>query len=186
MSNYKEIVQKIEPDFQKVITFLEGEVMKIRTSLLSPSLVENIKVKIEENELSIRELGTISLISSNMMLIQPWDKLYIQPIEKAINESNLGMSPVVSKEGLRLSAPALSQDYRDNLIRILSEKKENARKTIRHFREEAWKNIQDEFKKSEIREDDKFKAKDELQKLVDKYNEKIEEITERKKKEIQG
>jgi len=165
---------------------LEGEVMKIRTSLLSPSLVENIKVKIEENELSIRELGTISLISSNMMLIQPWDKLYIQPIEKAINESNLGMSPVVSKEGLRLSAPALSQDYRDNLIRILSEKKENARKTIRHFREEAWKNIQDEFKKSEIREDDKFKAKDELQKLVDKYNEKIEEITERKKKEIRG
>jgi len=165
---------------------LEGEVMKIRTSLLSPSLVENIKVKIEENELSIRELGTISLISSNMMLIQPWDKLYIQPIEKAINESNLGMSPVVSKEGLRLSAPALSQDYRDNLIRILSEKKENARKTIRHFREEAWKSIQDEFKKSEIREDDKFKAKDELQKLVDKYNEKIEEITERKKKEIQG
>jgi len=186
MSNYQEIVQKIEPDFQKVITFLEGEIMKIRTSLLSPSLIENIKVKIEENELSIRELGTISLISSNMILIQPWDQLYIQPIEKAINESHLGINPVVSKEGLRLSAPALSQDYRDNLIRILLEKKENARKTIRHFREEDWKKIQDEFKKSEIREDDKFRAKDELQKLVDKYNEKIEEITERKKKEIQG
>jgi len=185
MSNYKEIVEKIEPDFQKVITFLEGEVMKIRTSSLSPSLVENIKVKIDENELSIRELGTISLISSNMMLIQPWDRLYIQPIEKAINESNLGINPVVSKEGLRLSSPSLSQDYRDNLIRILSEKKENARKTIRHFREESWKRIQDEFKKSEIREDDKFKAKDELQKLVDKYNEKIEEIVKRKKKEIQ-
>ena len=186
MSNYQEIVQKVEPDFEKVIVFLEGEIMKIRTSLLSPSLVENIKVKIEENELSIRELGTISLVSANVMLIQPWDKLYIQPIEKAINESNLGMNPVVSKEGLRLSAPALSQDYRDNLIRILLEKKEDARKTIRHFREEVWKRIQDEFKKSEIREDDKFRAKDELQKLVDKYNEKIEEMTERKKKEIQG
>ena len=186
MSNYQEIVQKVESDFQKVITFLEGEIMKIRTSLLSPSLVENIKVKIEEDELSIRELGTISLVSGNVMLIQPWDKLYIQPIEKAINESNLGINPVVSKEGLRLSAPTLSQDYRDNLIRILLEKKENARKTIRHFREEVWKKIQDEFKKSEIREDDKFRAKDELQKLVDKYNEKIEEMTERKKKEIQG
>lgn len=185
MSNYQEIVQKIEPDLQKAIAFLESEIMKIRTSLISPALVENIKVKIEENELSIRELGTISLVSANVMLIQPWDKLYIQPIEKAINESNLGMSPVVSKEGLRLSAPALSQDYRDNLVRILLEKKENARKTIRHFREEAWKKIQDEFRKSEIREDDKFRAKDELQKLVDKYNEKIEEMTERKKKEIQ-
>jgi len=105
-----------------------------------------------------------------MMLIQPWDKLYIQPIEKAINDSNLGMNPIASKEGLRLSSPSLSQDYRDNLIRILSEKKENARKTIRHFREEIWKKIQDDFKKSEMREDDKFKAKDELQKLVDKYN----------------
>jgi len=186
MSNHKEIIQKVEPDFQKVITFLEGEIMKIRTSSLSPSLVENIKVKIDENELTIRELGTISLISSGMMLIQPWDKLYIQPIEKAINDSNLGMNPIASKEGLRLSSPSLSQDYRDNLIRILSEKKENARKTIRHFREEIWKKIQDDFKKSEMREDDKFKAKDELQKLVDKYNEKIEEITERKKKEIQS
>jgi ribosome recycling factor len=186
MSNYKEIVQEIEPDFQKVITFLEGEIIKIRTSLLSPSLVENIKVKIDENELSIRELGTISLVSSGMLLIQPWDKLYIQPIEKAINESNLGINPIASKDGIRLSAPALSQDYRDNLIRILSEKKEDARKTIRHFREEVWKKIQDDFKKSEIREDDKFKAKDELQKLVDKYNDKIEEMIERKKKEIQG
>jgi len=186
MSNYKEIIQKIEPELQKVITFLEGEIMKIRTSLLSPSLVENIKVKIDENELTIRELGTISLISSNMILIQPWDKLYIQPIEKAINDSNLGMNPVASKDGLRLSAPALSQDYRDNLIRILSEKKEDARKTIRHFREDVWKKIQDESRSGEIREDDKFKAKDELQKLIDKYNEKIEEMTERKKKEIQG
>ena len=64
MSNHKEIIQKVEPDFQKVITFLEGEIMKIRTSSISPSLVENIKVKIDENELTIRELGTISLISS--------------------------------------------------------------------------------------------------------------------------
>ena len=184
MSDYKEIVEKIEPELKKAISFLEEEMLKIRTSLLSPSLVEDIKVEFEGGQLSIKELAAVSLISPREMLIQPWDKSYLQPIEQAIQSSSLGIAPVVDKDSIRLPAPSLSEEYRKNLLQILAEKKENARKTVRHFREEAWKEVQEGCRKSEIREDDKFRAKDELQKLVDKYNEKISEITERKTKEI--
>ncbi|GAH19700.1 unnamed protein product, partial [marine sediment metagenome] len=78
----------------------------------------------------------------------------------------------------------LTEEYRKNLLKILSEKMEEARKTIRRWREEAWDKIQEKTKEGEIREDDKFRAKDELQDLIDEYNQKIEEIGERKKKEI--
>ncbi len=186
MSDYKQIIEKIEPELKKALGFLEEEMLKIRTSLLSPSLIEDIKVEIEGNQLSIRELAAVSLISPREMLIQPWDKSYLEPIQRAIEKSSLGIAPIVTKDGIRLPAPSLSQEYRKNLLQILAEKKENARKTVRHFREEAWKEVQGECRKSEIREDDKFRAKDELQELVDKYNEKISEMTERKAKEIEG
>ncbi|GAH75097.1 unnamed protein product [marine sediment metagenome] len=90
----------------------------------------------------------------------------------------------MDKDLIRLSLPTLSEEYRKNLLRIFSEKMEEARKTIRHWRGTAWDEIQEKTKTGEIREDDKFRAKDELQDLIDEYNQKIEEIGERKKKEI--
>ena len=186
MSDYQQIIKKIEPELRKAINFLEEEMLKIRTSLVSPSLVEDIKVNFQGNQLLIKELAAVSLISPREILIQPWDKSYLQSIQEAIEKSSLGMNPVITKDGIRLSAPSLSQEYRENLLRLLAKKKENSRETVRHFREEAWKKIQEEFRKKEISEDDKFRAKDKLQELVDKYNEKIEEIAERKRKEIEG
>ena len=96
----------------------------------------------------------------------------------------MGFSPVVSGEVIRINLPPLSDEYRQNLIKILSGLQEDVKKTIRHFREESWDEIQEKTKAGEIREDDKFKAKDELQKIVDEYNEKVEKIGERKEKEI--
>jgi ribosome recycling factor len=186
MSDYKQIIEKIEPELKKAINFLEEEMLKIRTSFLSPSLVEDIEVEIEGNQLSVKELAAISLISSREMSIQPWDKSYLQPIQKAIEKSSLGIAPVISKDSIRLSAPSISQEYRKKLLQVVADKKEDTRKTLRHFREEAWKKIQEESKKGGISEDDKFRAKDKLQKLVDEYNEKISGITERKSKEIEG
>jgi ribosome recycling factor len=90
----------------------------------------------------------------------------------------------VDKDLIRLSLPPLTEEYRKNLLKILSEKIEEARKTIRRWREEAWSEIQEKFREGKIREDDKFRAKDELQDLIDEYNQKIEAIGERKKKEI--
>jgi ribosome recycling factor len=181
---YKEIIDKIRPELDKVINFLERELAKIRTGKATPSLVEDIEVECFGQKLLLKQLAAISAPESRQILIQPWDKSYLEPIQKALSQSTIGISPIVDKDLIRLSSPPLSEEYRKNLLKILSEKIEETRKTIRHWREEAWDEIQEKTKTGEIREDDKFRAKDELQDLIDRYNQKIEEIGERKKKEI--
>lgn len=183
--SYKEIIQKIKPELEKVISFLENELAKIRTGRASPSLVEDLIVECFGGKFPLRQLAAISSPEPKQIVIQPWDKSYIGPIEKAISNSNLGLSPIVDKDLIRISLPPLSEEYRKDLLRFLSEKQEEARKTIRRWREKAWDEIQEKAKEGEIREDDKFRSKDELQKLVDEYHKKIEEIGERKKKEIE-
>ncbi|MDI6592048.1 MAG: ribosome recycling factor [Patescibacteria group bacterium] len=182
--NYKDIINKIRPELDKVIAFLERELLKIRTSRATPSLVEDILVECFGQRFLLKQLAAISVPEPRQILIQPWDKSYIEGIVKALEKTGIGANPIVDKEVIRINLPPLSEEYRKNLLRLISEKQEEVRKTIRRWREEAWKEIQEKYREGEIREDDKFKAKDELQDLIDEYNAKIEEIGERKKKEI--
>ena len=184
MENYKEIIEKIKPELEKVIQFFEGELQKLRTSRTSPSLVEDIEVNCFGNKFPLKQLGAISCPQSNQIVIQPWDKSYIEPIEKAITQSGLGMSAAVDKNIIRLSLPLLTEEYRQSLVKNLNEKAEQARRTIRHWREVAWDNLQEAFREKKITEDDKFRGKDELQKLIDKQNEKVKEAVEKKKREL--
>lgn len=181
---YKEIIEKIRPELEKVIRFLEGEVAKIRTGRASPSLVEDIQVDCFGQKLPLKQLAAISCPEPKQILIQPWDKSYIEGIEKALSQSSILASPIVDKEVIRINLPALTEEFRKNLLRVIAEKQEEARKTIRRWREEAWKEIQEGFKEGKIREDDKFRAKDELQELIDEYNKKTEDLGEKKKREI--
>ena len=182
---YKEIINRIKPEMDKVINFLEKELQKIRTSRVSPSLVEDIVVDCFGQKFPLKQLATISVSGPREIVIQPWDKSYLESIEKAISQSSTIASAVVDKEVVRLTFPSLTEEYRKNLARFISEKQEEARKTIRHWREDAWKEIQQKQRDGEIPEDDKFRGKDELQDLVDEHNKKIEEMGERKKEEIE-
>ena len=183
---YKEIINKIRPELDKVIKFLDGELIKFRTSRASPAIVEDIKVNCFGNNFPLKQLGAISCPQPNQIVIQPWDKSYIEPIEKAISRSDLALAPIVDQNVIRLNLPHLTEEYRQNLIKNLGEKAEQARRTVRHWREVAWDEIQEAFKEAEMSEDDKFQGKDELQKLIDECNEKIKEMVTRKKKEVLG
>jgi len=168
----------------KVVSFFQRELDKIRTGRASVSLVEDITADCFGQKFLIKQLAAITLSGPQQILIQPWDKSYLESIEIAIRQSGRSLSPVVDKDVVRINLSALTGEFRDNLLKILSEKQEEARKIIRRWREEAWKKTQDGFKNSEIREDDKFRAKDELQELVEQYYEKIESFGEKKRKEI--
>jgi len=183
--NYKEIIDEIEPELDKAIDFLDGELSKIRTGRLSTSLIEDLIVDCFGQKLPLKQLAAISISESRQIVIQPWDESYIPAIEKAIREGKVGASPVVDKNIIRIPFPSLSEEYRKDLLKVLSEKKENTRRTIRHWREDAWKRLQNGFKDGEVSEDDKFDGKDKLQKLVDEYNKKVEEKVEKKRKEIE-
>lgn len=181
---HKEIINNIKPELDKVINFLERELVKIRTSRANPSLVEDVIVECFGQKFPLKQLAAISVPEARQILVQPWDKSYIEKIVSALEKTGVGANPIVDKDLIRINLPLLTEDYRKDLLRFISEKEEQAKKTIRHWREEAWSKIQEGFKEGEIREDDKFRAKDELQDLVDEYNKKIEEIGENKKKEI--
>ncbi len=181
---HKEIIDKIKPELDKVILFLEGELAKIRTSRATPSLVEDVKVDCFGQKLPLKQLAAISTPEIKQILIQPWDKSYIEGIVAALGKTVIGASPVVDKDVIRIKLPPLTEEYRKDLLRLLSDKQEEARKTLRRWREQAWKEIQDGFKESKIREDDKFRAKDDLQELIDDYSKKIDDLGDKKKREI--
>jgi ribosome recycling factor len=184
MSNYKEFIDRAKPEFDKSFKFLEGELAKIRTSRASPSLVEDIEVNAFGSKFTIKQLGSISTPQVNQIAIQPWDISYIEPIEKAIAQSGLGMSCAVDKNLIRLNLPMLTEEYRLSLGKVLNEKAEQAKQVMRRQREDTWNKIQAAQKAKEISEDDKFRGKDELQKVVDDYQEKIKTLVDRKKNEL--
>jgi len=181
---HKEIIDKIKPELDKVIHFLEGELAKIRTSRASPSLVEDVKADCFGQKLPLRQLAAISTPEAKQILIQPWDKSYIKGIVSALEKTGIGANPVVDKDVIRIQLPPLTEEYRKNLLHLLSDKQEEARKTLRRWREQAWKEVQDGFQEGKIREDDKFRAKDDLQELIDEYNKKIDNLGDKKKREI--
>ncbi len=184
MDSYKTIIQNIKPELDKVIGFLEKELSKIRTSRATPSLVEDVVVDCFGQKFPLKQLAAISTPEAKQILIQPWDKSYIEGIVSALEKTGIGANPIVDKDVVRINLPPLNEEYRKNLARTISEKEEQSRRTIRKWREEVWSEIQEKTKQGEIREDDKFRAKDELQELVDEYNKKIEELGENKKREI--
>ena len=167
-----------------MINFLERELAKVRTGRASPALVEDVVVDCFGQKFPLKQLAAISIPEPRQILIQPWDKSYIEGIVAALSKTGTGANPIVDKEVIRINLPPLTENYRKDLLRLISEKEEETRITMRRWREEAWSEIQKGFREGKIREDDKFKAKEELQKLIDDYNEKIEELGEKKKKEI--
>lgn len=181
---YQEIINKIKPELDKVIHFLERELSKVRSGRASSSLVEDVVADCFGQKFPLKQLAAISCPQARQIVIQPWDKSYMEGIVSALEKTGIGAQPVVDKDLIRINLPLLSEEFRKDLLRLVSEKQEEAKRTIRRWREEAWHEIQTGFQEGKVREDDKFRAKDELQKLVEDYNEKIEDVGEKKKKEV--
>src|SRR3989344_404533 len=179
----KDFTDKAKPEFDKAFKFLEGEIAKIRTSRATPALIEDVEVDCFGQKFPLKQLAAISAPASSQLVVQPWDQSYIEPIEKAIAKAGLGISAVVDKNIIRLNLPTLTSEYRENLIKLLHQKAEETRQTMRRLREDVWNKIQAAQKTKTLTEDDKFKGKEELQKLIDDYHKKVKELVEKKEKE---
>jgi len=181
----KEIIEKTKRELDKVVDFFTKEVSKIRTGQASPALVEDVLVEVSGQMLALKQLAGISCPERRQILITPWDKSYLEPIERALFKAQLGVTPIVDKDTVRVSLPSLTQDYRRDLAKMLGQKTEQAKQVMRKWREEAWSEIQRKAKEGILREDEKFKGKDELQKLIDEYHAKVDALRIRKEKEIE-
>jgi ribosome recycling factor len=181
---YQEIIKSVKPNLEKVLEKVKQEISVLRTGSASPSLLENVLIDCYNSRLPLIQLAAINLRDARTLLVQPWDKTIIKSIEKGIVGSIPGLSSAVDGDLIRVNLPSPSEETRKELVKSLHQKLEEGRVGIRQMRESAWKQIQDLAQAGKIREDDKFRAKDELQKMVDEYNNKIKEMGERKEKDI--
>jgi|SRR3989344_607406 len=171
-------------EFQGIVDFYDLDIASIRTGRATPSLIENIRLTMYEQQMAIKELAAITVPEPRMLVIQPWDKKNLDAIRAAISKSDIGISPSVDGDVIRLIIPQMTEERRKEYTKTLKQKTEETRIKIRRLREEIWGDIQKMEKNGEIREDDKFAGKDKLQKKVDEYNGKIEKIEKDKEREL--
>ncbi len=160
------------------------EFTSIRTGRASPAILDGVRVEAYGSDMAIMELGNISVEDARMLRITPWDMSVAKAIEKAITTSDLGLSVALDDKGLRVSFPELTSDRRTSLIKVAKQKLEDARVTLRGEREKTLKDIDREEKEGGMSEDEKFRYKAELQKIIDETSRVFDEILAKKEKEI--
>ena len=161
-----------------------NEFVGVRTGKASPSLVENVLVEVSGAQMRIRELAGITTPEPRTLAIQPWDASSLHPIEKAIQKSNLGLSPSIQGRVIRLFFPELSEERRQEFVKIVKKMAEDGRVAIRHVRRDGMEQLKKHGHDSGVTEDEVKHAEKELQKLTDQYNAKIDQHLAIKEKEI--
>ncbi len=161
-----------------------NEFAGVRTGKASPSFVENVQVEVYGSMMRLREVASITTPEPRQLLIQPWDAGVTQAIEKAIQKSNLGLSPATQGKVIRITFPELSAERRQEFVKITKKMAEDGRVAVRHVRRDAMEELKKSVKASETSEEAQEKAEKEIQKLTDQYVAKIDAHLAHKEKEI--
>ncbi|HBI17424.1 MAG: Ribosome-recycling factor [Candidatus Moranbacteria bacterium GW2011_GWF2_34_56] len=181
---YKKIIEDKKKDLDGAMEHFKFEMSKIRTGRANPSLVEDLLVDYYGTKTPLKQIANINVPEPRTLLIQPWGRDTLSSIETAIKISDLNLTPNNDGEVIRISIPALNEERRMELVKILNKKAEEARISVRNIREDIWREIQELEKNGEIAEDDKFRGKERLQEVINEYNKKIDEMREKKEQEI--
>jgi len=182
----KEVLHATDEKFKKAFESVTREFSEIRTGRASPHLVEGLYIDYYGTPTLLKQLASISVPDAHLIVIQPWDATAIPEIEKAIQKSNLGINPSNDGKVIRLSVPQLSKERREELAKVVHKMTEEGRVSLRTIRRDAKEHVEKLEKDKAITEDDKFRGIDELQKLVDKYIVKVDELLKSKEKEVLG
>lgn len=177
-------LEKFKPEFKKIEDFLKEELTGLRVGRATPALVENVAVDYYGTKTPLKQIASISAPEPRVLVIEPWDKNALPGIEKAILASNLGFSPVVDKNIIRITIPQLTEERRISLIKILSAKLEEAKIKCRGRRDEMMKEINDARNAKIITEDDRFKLKEKAEEMVKETIAHLENQAWQKEKEI--
>ena len=180
----KEILHGADDKLKKAFESVTREFSEIRTGRASPHLVEGLHIDYYGTPTLLKQLASISVPDAHLIVIQPWDISAIPEIEKSIMKSSLGITPSNDGKLIRLSVPQLSKERREELAKVVHKMAEEGRVSLRTIRRDSKESLEKLEKDKVVSEDDKFRSIDELQKLVDKYIVKIDELLKEKEKEI--
>ncbi len=164
--------------------WLKKEFQQIRTGQASPAILDSVKVDSYGSFLGIKEVASVTIEGARSLRIAPWDASQTKEIEKALTAANLGLAVAVDDQGVRVTFPELTSERREQIAKIAKDKLEDAKKQIRHGRDALIKDLQIKEKEGGYGKDEIFRLQKETQKLVDDMNKKLDEMYEKKEKEV--
>ena len=180
----KQVLNEIEGEMKKAIEATKREFAELRSGRANPKMVEGVRIDYYGTPTLLKELALISVPEARMVVISPYDPTSLKEIEKSILQSDLGVTPVNDGKIIRLIVPPLSQERREELIKIVRKVAEEGKISIRTIRREGKERIKNLEKEKKISEDDRFKSDEQTQKLTDKYTAEIESLLVEKEKEL--
>jgi ribosome recycling factor len=179
-----ELIKKIEKNMEKAIEATKREFSELRSGRANPKMVEGVRVNYYGSPTLLKELATIGVPEARMLVISPYDPTSVGEVEKALLQADLGITPINDGKIIRLVVPPLSEERRDELIKMVKKIAEEGKVSIRTIRRGGREDIKNLEKDKEISEDDKYDAEEQLQKLTDQYIKKLDTLLEVKEKEL--
>ncbi len=181
---YKPIIKEMEDKLKKTILVYEDDLKSIRAGRANPALLDKIEVDSYGVPTPLKQISSISAPEARLLVIQPWDSSMIKAIEKAIQKSDLGITPSNDGKLIRLPLPILTEERRKELVKVVKKNQEQSKIAVRNIRRDANDRVKKMEKDSEIREDELKIAEEAIQKAIDKCVKEIDQITENKEKEL--
>jgi ribosome recycling factor len=180
----EETLKDAEHRMQSAITALDRELDSVRTGRARPALVETLKVEYYGAPTPLNQMATINAPEPRLITIQPWDKTQLGAIEKAIQKSDLGLTPTNDGNIIRLAIPALTEDRRKELVKVVHKKVEDGRVAVRNVRRDSLEHLRKAQHDKEISDDDERRAQERLQKITDRFVAEVDKHGDAKEQEL--
>jgi ribosome recycling factor len=179
-----EMKKTAEHKMQRTLEALKTDLAKVRTGRAHVGLLDHVQVDYYGSPVPVNQVANITLIDARTLGVQPWEKNMVQKVEKAIRDCDLGLNPAAQGDIIRVPMPALTEERRRDLTKVVRHEGENAKVAIRNLRRDANTHLKDALKKHEIPEDDERRAQDDIQKLTDRYVAEVDKILAQKEAEL--
>lgn len=170
----------------EISAWLSGELSSLRTGRAAPAVLDKVLVEVYGSKMPLSHIGSISIEDARTLRISIWDKANVGPAQEAIERANLGISCAPDEGGIRVIFPELTEESRKKLSRVVGERAEESKISLRKMRDEVWSDIQKKEREGDITEDEKFRFKETLEKIIGEYNEKLETLRKKKESEVLG
>jgi ribosome recycling factor len=184
MMTIADLKKSTEQKMQRTIDSLKTELSKVRTGRAHTGLLDHVQVEYYGSMVPISQVANVTLIDARTIGVQPWEKKTAQALEKAIRESDLGLNPATMGDLIRVPMPALTQERRKELTKVIKSEGEQAKVSLRNLRRDGNETLKKLLKDKSIAEDDERRGQDDMQKLTDKFVAEIDKILQQKEAEI--
>ncbi len=179
-----DVKKAAEQKMKKTLETLKGDLGKIRTGRAHAGILDHIMVDYYGTPTPIPQVGNVTLIDARTVGVSPWDRKMTAAIEKAIRDSDLGLNPASMGETVRVPMPALTEERRKELIKVVRHEGESARVAVRNIRRDANNHLKDLLKQKKVAEDEERRAQDDIQKLTDRHIAEIDKLLQQKETDL--